>query len=313
MCASSYHPAASAGCATSFAPKAVYAQPTAAPKLGTTGVVGRASGRFQAKWPCDGPSIDEGTADGLGVVAMATPQALAQAVEDRPVLPPGDCERVSGYGVMGLPFASGHVLGLRRWTASSVGERFTSIWHRDPAGRWTFYESAPCEVACSRYFGADVTRFLEGPIDLHWEGPERLRIRTGDGTVDWEVVTGSTAATRAMSAIGSMMPLAAWRSGRVLRAVGAVAGRVLGVGKVQLTGTTSNRQHFDANPLRIWYVKASHAVVDGEDLGPIGPLPQQAHMADFYFPQRGMFAVGRVFISPLESSAKGPQAVTASR
>jgi hypothetical protein len=86
----------------------------------------------------------------------------------------------------------------------------------------------------------------------------------------------------------------------MLNAMGAVAGRALGVGKVQLTGTTSNRQHFDANPLRIWYVNASQAVVEGEPLGPIGPLAEQAHMADFYFPQRGMFAIGRVFISPLQ-------------
>jgi hypothetical protein len=55
---------------------------------------------------------------------------------------------LSGYGVMGLPFGSGHVLGLRRWTASSVGEGFTSIWHRDPAGRWTFYGPPGCPRPC---------------------------------------------------------------------------------------------------------------------------------------------------------------------
>jgi len=97
--------------------------------------------------------------------------------------------------------------------------------------------------------------------------------------------------------------MAAWRSEPMLHAIGAMAGPFLGVGKVQLTGTTSNRQHFDANPLRIWYVTESFAVVDGEDLGPIGPLQEQAHMADFYFPQHGMFAVGRVFISPMKSSS----------
>ena len=80
---------------------------------------------------------------------MKAPAQFARAVEDRPVLPSGDCERVSGYGVMGLPFASGHVLGLRRWTASSVGDQFTSVWHRNPAGRWTFYESIDCDVACT--------------------------------------------------------------------------------------------------------------------------------------------------------------------
>lgn len=240
---------------------------------------------------------------------MKAPAQFAQAVEDRPVLPPGECERVSGYGVMGLPFASGHVLGLRRWTASSVGDRFTSIWHRNPAGSWTFYESTACEVACTRYFGADVDRVREGPIDLQWEGPNLLRVRTSDGTVDWEIAIGATAATRMMSTMGSMVPLAAWRSQPVLRAMGAIAGRVLGVGTVQLTGTTSNRQHFDANPLRIWYVTASHAVVKGEDLGTIGPLAEQAHMADFYFPQRGMFAVGRVFISPIKPSDRSAEAI----
>jgi hypothetical protein len=38
--------------------------------------------------------------------------------------------------------------------------------------------------------------------------------------------------------------------------------------------------------------------VEGENLGPTGPLAEQAHMADFYFPQRGIFAVGRVFVTP---------------
>jgi hypothetical protein len=228
---------------------------------------------------------------------MRAPAQFAQAIEERPVLPPGDCERVSGYGVMGLPFASGHVLGLRRWTASSVGERFTSIWHRDPTGRWTFYESVPCEIACSRYFGASVERFTVVPIDLEWEAPNRLRVSTADGAVDWILEIASTARTQILSAVTSIVPLAAWRSEPALRAMGATAGRVLGVGKVQLTGTTSNQQHFDANPLRIWYAKESHAVVEGVDLGPIGPLAEQAHMADFYFPQRGVFAVGRVFIT----------------
>jgi hypothetical protein len=243
---------------------------------------------------------------------MRSPAQFAQAVEDRPHLPPGDCERVSGYGVMGLPFASGHVLGLRRWTASSVGERFTSIWHRDQTGRWTFYESIACDVACTRYFGADVERVREGPIELEWEAPDRLHVHTADGAVDWDVAIGASPVTRVMSAMGSMMPLAAWRSAPTLNAVGAAAGRVLGVGKVQLTGTTSNGQHFDANPLRIWYVTASRAVVEGEDLGPIGPLAEQAHMADFYFPQRGMFAIGRVFINPLTPTRRTTAPVTTS-
>lgn len=243
---------------------------------------------------------------------MRTPAQFARAVEDRPALPRGDFE-VSGYAVMGLPFASGHVLALRRWTASSTGDRFTSIWHRGPAGSWTLYESVACEISCTRYWGADVEHVREGPIDLEWKEPNRLHVLTPDGTVDWEIEMGATAVTRAMSMFCPLIPLAAWRSGPVLKAMGAVAGRILGVGKVQLTGTTSNQQHFDANPLRIWYVTDSHALVEGEDLGQIGPLAEQARMADFYFPQRGMFALGRVFISPMATDVqgRGPRSPTA--
>ena len=84
---------------------------------------------------------------------MRPPREYALESERHPHLPPGTEERVSGYGVMGQTFASGHVLGLRRWTASSVGEQFASIWHREPDGRWHFYESAQPEFACSRWFG----------------------------------------------------------------------------------------------------------------------------------------------------------------
>lgn len=232
-------------------------------------------------------------------VNMSEPAEFARHAEEHPVLPTATCERVSGYGVMGLPFRSGHLLGLRRWTASSVGPAFTSIWHRDPAGRWTFYESAPCDVACSRYFGADVQCTRLASIGLDWETPRRLRIRTLDGpAVDWTIQLGCTPVTRAMSLVGSAVPDRLWRSRPVVALMGRLAGRVLGAGKIRLSGQTSNGQHFDANPLRIWCVTDSTTVVDGEDLGPVGPLAEQAHMADFYFPQRGIFAMGRVFVEP---------------
>jgi hypothetical protein len=241
---------------------------------------------------------------------MKTSAQFAQRVEDRPVLPAGEGEWMSGYAVIGLPFASGHVLGLRRWTASSSGDQFTSIWHRSPAGRWTFFESSSCEVACTRYFGADVEVVREGAIDLEWTARNQLHISTVDGAVDWKIEMGSTPATWAMSIAGSALPMAAWRSGLVLKAMGAVANQVLGVGKVQLTGSTSNRQRFDANPLRIWYVTDSLAIVEAEDLGPIGPLEDQAHMADYYVPQRGIFAVGRVSISQMPGIERGNHAST---
>lgn len=130
--------------------------------------------RDRLPW-CAGPAppLPQGRGS-VTLAVMTAPADFARTVEESPRLPPGDCERVSGYGVMGLPFRSGHVLGLRRWTASSVGDRFTSIWHRDPQGSWTFYESVNCDVACSRYFGSDVERAQVVPIDVEWEDPWTL-------------------------------------------------------------------------------------------------------------------------------------------
>lgn len=234
---------------------------------------------------------------------MKPPAHFARQAEEHPVLPRGDGERVSGYGVMGLPFTSGHVLGLRRWTASSVGEGFTSIWHRDPVGHWTFYESVGGSMGCTRYFGNDVGRVEVGPIDLDWETSNRLHVRTADEAVDWTIEARSTHVTRCMSALGAVMPGAAWRSPTVLRAIGAMAGWALRAGRVRLSGETSNAQRFDANPVRIWSVTASRAVVEGDDLGPPGPLAQQARIADFCIPQRGVLAVGRVFVTSIPGRA----------
>jgi hypothetical protein len=230
---------------------------------------------------------------------MDKPAIFAERVEQHPQLPPGGEERVAGYGIMGLPFRSEHVLGLRRWTASSMGEAFTSIWHRDPSGRWTFYESVPSEIGCTRYFGAEVERVRVGPIELAWEASHCLRIRTrNDGQIDWTVEIGSTPTTRAMSLIGSTLPRCAWRSRPILATMEWVAGWALAAGKINLRGTTSNGQHFEANPQRIWYVTKSRALIDGQDVGPIGPLSEQTRIADFYIPQRGIFAMGRVFVTP---------------
>ena len=226
---------------------------------------------------------------------MRSPRDHALESEQHPRLPPGGEERVSGYGVMGQPFASGHVLGLRRWTASSVGEQFTSIWHRDPAGDWHFYESAQPQVACSRWFGHGVQESTVVDIEVRWEGPNLLHV-VSPRLVDWTLTLDSSPMTRVMSGVGGVLPLRAWRSPAMLKAMGVVASSTLGVGKVGMTGLTANGLPFDANPLRIWRVVDASATINGQDAGPPAPLPEQARLGDFWIPQRGIFAMGRVFV-----------------
>ena len=58
-------------------------------------------------------------------------------------LPVGDDERVVGFGVMGLPFASGHYLAFRDFPSTSFSPGYLSVWHRTPDGVWTFYATTP--------------------------------------------------------------------------------------------------------------------------------------------------------------------------
>jgi hypothetical protein len=240
------------------------------------------------------------------VSRLRDPAEIVKVLERHPELPSGSEERFLGYGVMGLPFRSGHVLGLRRFPASSIGPGYRSVWHREPQGRWTFYQDQPAELACTRYFGNEVDEVREGPIEIDWTGPRRFEVHAGDGELEWTIEVGSTPVTRLLSGAASLLPARAWRSPRLLGAMSRVAGVALRAGTVHLVGLAPNGQRFVANPLTMWVARASRATVGGADLGEMGPAPEQAYLRDFAVPQRGVFAIARVFFTPRPLTEEEP-------
>jgi hypothetical protein len=171
------------------------------------------------------------------------------------------------------------------------------VWHRDPQGRWTFYQDQPAVLACTRYFGSAVDDVREGPIHIEWTGPRGFRVRAGDGELEWTVEIGSTPVARLFNGVGSALPARAWRSRPLLRVMSLVAGTALRAGRVRQTGLAPNGQRFVANPLIMWVATDSRATVRGIDLGQMGRAPEQAHLGDFSIPQRGVFVVGRTMFS----------------
>jgi len=168
------------------------------------------------------------------------PRGFAAASIKPPGLPGGTEERFAGYGVMGLPFRSGHYLALRHFPASSIGPGFRAVWPRDPHRRWMFYADAPAEVSCARYFGATSAGGAERvPIDITWTGPRSLRVRVPD-VLAWQVHLAATAATRLLSSASRLLPDRSWDSDRVLGAMGRVAGLLLRAERVRLQGTVPN-------------------------------------------------------------------------
>jgi hypothetical protein len=223
------------------------------------------------------------------------PREIIQNIEKSASLPPGKGDRFAGYAVIGLPFRSGHVLALRRFPASSVGRGYTSVWHRSPAGNWTFYSTVPPEQGCARYFGAEIHRNIVAPIDIVWTGPARFRVLIGD-VLDWVVTLQESPLSRLMNAAARLVPETLWQTKMMLKMMGHAARILLGTGKMNLAGRTPNGHEFIANPQRVWLIDSSSAVVNETDTGPVGALSRQASLNEFLIPQRGIFAVARAFL-----------------
>ncbi|WP_019728696.1 hypothetical protein, partial [Mycobacterium avium] len=160
-----------------------------------------------------------------------TPLDAATAVLDDPALPAGDDERFVGFGVMGLPFGSGHYLALRQFPATSFSPGYRSVWHRDRDGVWTFYATTPGPQSCARYFGAATARdAVQCDIDVAWVTPWSLLVEI-PGLLAWRIELRATVATRLMSALGARLPQRAWTSRAVLAVLGRAAGPLLRAGR----------------------------------------------------------------------------------
>jgi hypothetical protein len=219
-------------------------------------------------------------------------------------VPEGVGERFAGYGILGLTFDSGHVLAFRRMTGSSLGPPYTTVWHRDPGGSWTLYGDVEPERACPRYFGRALHRVVGEDVELSWEADLEVSVRVPEVRLQWGVRLGRDAFTAGFSAGGRLLPGSLWGRERILRALERMGGRILGVGNLALSGTAPNGQRYWMAPRLLWRVVASVAVLDGEDLGSLSPLPEQARLGDLWIPNRGILAFGEVGFDPTASPAE---------
>lgn len=228
---------------------------------------------------------------------LKNPGTAAADVARTPTLPSGPEETVIGFGVMGLPFASGHYLALRDFPAASFLPDsipgYRSVWHRDPTGAWTFYATTPAEHSCARYFSrATANAAVQCAVDITWTGDFTLMVEI-PGVLNWSVQLRHTPATRLLTRVGCILPERLWTQRMVLAGIGRMAGPLLDAGQVRLAGTMPNGQHFRIAPKQIWVVHSSRAVLRGRDLGDIARLAEQARLGDFRAPQRGLAVVGQ--------------------
>ena len=225
------------------------------------------------------------------------PRRLAEAMERDRVPPGGDGDRTAGYGVLGVSHGSGDVLAFRRATCTSFGPPFTSVWHRDPDGRWTFYVNVEPSRSCPRFYGSVLDRVVVTDIDLRWTGIDVVCLAVPDRRIGWSLRMRATPMTRVISGISSAVPGPLWALPGLSEGIGRAAGRLLGARGLRLGGRVPNGQRYRVEDVRVWRVEGSAAVVDGRELGPpidgppeTGP-GQEDHMLPL--PERGLFVAGR--------------------
>lgn len=202
-------------------------------------------------------------------------------------------EYVRGWGVMGLPFDSGHYLALRDFPENDFAP-YKTIWHRDPDGRWSIFVDGPrADTACPRYYGAACAHIGFAGIDVTWTGPMDVRITAAEIGLEWRLHARETALLRALNPVSARLPTWTWRPAPLLRARELLARRVLGMGEVRMRGTMPSGHTGTLMPQRMYLIDDATAMLDGVDLGRPAQLTSTPDIGGFAMPARGVLAIGQ--------------------
>lgn len=231
-----------------------------------------------------------------------SPRDAARVLErSRRIAAAPGVEYMVGYGLLGLTFESGDVLAFRRFTASSIGPPYLSIWHRRPDRRWVIHTNVEPSRACPRYFGPALHAFDTDDIELTWSGDAELAITVVRSRLHLALRLAATPLTRLLGAAVPAAPELLWRS----RHAGRAAGRLLRTGSLSFTGRAPAGHEFVIRPRALWRIAGAAAVIDGRDAGSITTPTRQASLGEFLIPSRGLFATGRVTFAR-RGSEEGP-------
>jgi hypothetical protein len=236
----------------------------------------------------------------------ASPRALAARFERDPRLPDGAGDRFVGYGALGLTFASGHVLALRRWTASSLGAPYASVWHRTPEGAWRFLANAPPDLACTRYTSAIAAESHHTEVAVEWTASDALRIGVPAVGLRWSLRLRAIPATHVFATVRPWLRERWLASDHALVALGAIAGTALGAGTIRLVGRMPNGQRYRVVPHAVWEIADVSATIDGVSLDAIAVPRVAPSVGDFQIPRRPLFAFATARFQTVQGRGSRP-------
>jgi hypothetical protein len=222
------------------------------------------------------------------------PQQLVARMEARRRIEPGVADRFAGYALAGLGFESGHIIALRRVSASTIGPPFSSVWLRSPSGEWSVHTNIDPGRSCPRYFGAAKFEVRTDDIDIRWTSARELSISARRARLHVALRLAGLPTTALIGGMTSLVPTALWRRYELPVRATAFAAKVLGLGELTLSGRTPSSYAYRIRPRALWRVAAAAAVIDGADAGGTVPIDGRVMLGDFRVPARGLFAAGVV-------------------
>ena len=216
---------------------------------------------------------------------------LSALPEFRGSAPWPDHEYVTGWGVFGLPFDSGHVLALRVFPQNSFAP-YRTVWHRDPHGAWAIYVDGPrVDSACPRYYGPACDHVGRTTITITWLGPRTLHVTMPEPALDWTLTAASTRTLTALNALAGGLPAWTWRPRPLLRVRERIA-RALGLGRLELAGPMPSGHVGTLMPRRMYVIDEATATLNGTDLGNPARLDTNPRIGGVPLPARGVLAIG---------------------
>jgi hypothetical protein len=194
--------------------------------------------------------------------------------------------------VFGLPFDSGHVLALRVFPENDFAS-YRTLWHRDPAGRWSIHVDGPrIETACPRYYGPACESTGFARIDLTWTAPASLRVVVDSPSLEWTLTASEPPYLRLLNAIGARLPMWSWQHEALLRPRERLA-RWLGAGDLKLSGVMPSGHVGTLMPQRMYFIDEAEATLDGIDLGRPARSDTNPSIGGVPLPARGILAIGQ--------------------
>jgi hypothetical protein len=201
-------------------------------------------------------------------------------------------EYVRGWGVMSLPFDSGHVLALRVFPENDFSP-YRTVWHRDPEGDWSIYvDGSRLDTACPRYYGPACAHVEHARIGIEWLGPTSLRVTMDRPHLEWTLTATQTPLLRVLNAASPRLPKWTWRFTPLIGAREFLARRVLDLGDIRLSGTMPSGHVGILMPERMYLINETTAVLDGENFGQAAHVSSSPRIGQLPLPARGVLAIG---------------------